>query len=308
MTYELTGQRVLLTGGSSGIGRELAKELAQRGARLALIARRASLLKDLAAEVEAAGAAAPVLIPADLSERGSADAVAEHAVVELGGVDTVINNAGSGVGGLQWTVGDCDSARAMFETNLWSAIALVGRLVPSMRQRHCGTIVNVTSLAQVLTMWALGHYAASKAALALATETLRLELTGSGVHVLEVVVGPTNTAIQGETRLIAGAEEAIGSAPLGDPARLARLIVAAIERRRRRVVFPRVYQPLYVFPALGRAYMPRLAARLYRQGKLNVDDARVVRGGSLGDEIAREARERWARERMPVDGAPKSMS
>src|SRR5438876_1785 len=106
MTYELKDQRVLLTGASSGIGRQLAKELAQRGARLALIARRTNLLEDLAAEITAARAAVPVLIPADLSERGSARAVAERAVVELGGIDTVINNAGSGVGGLQWVVGD----------------------------------------------------------------------------------------------------------------------------------------------------------------------------------------------------------
>jgi short-subunit dehydrogenase len=248
--------------------------------------------------VTSSGAQRPVLIPVDLSERGSAAVAAERAVAELGAIDILINNAGSGAGGLQWTVGDGDAARATFETNFWSALALVGRIVPSMRERQAGTIVNVTSVAQVLTLWQLGHYASSKAALALATETLRLELTGSGVQVLEVVVGPTNTAVQGETRLIAGAEEAMGSAPLGDPARLARLIVAAIARRRRRVVYPRVYQPLFTFPAAARVYMPRLAARLYRQGKLDLDDARVVRGGSLGDEIAREARERWERERM----------
>lgn len=300
MTYELKDQRVLLTGASSGIGRELAKELAHSGARLALVARRAKLLDDLAAEMTTAGAAAPVLIPADLSERGSAVAAAERGVAELGAIDILINNAGSGVGGLQWMVGDCDAARATFETNFWSALALVQRLVPSMRERRAGTIVNVTSLAQVLTLWELGHYAASKGALALTTETLRLELTGSGVHVLEVVVGPTNTAVQGESRLIAGAEEAMGSAPLGEPDRLASLIVAAIGRRRRRVVYPRFYYPLFAFPALARSYMPRLARRLYRQGKLDTDDARIVRGGSLGDEIAREARERWERERMTV--------
>lgn len=298
MAYELNGRRVLLTGASSGIGKELARELGRSGARLGVIARRANLLEDLAAQLTAAGAPPPTLIPADLSVPGTAAEAAERAIAELGVIDILINNAGSGVGGMQWMVGDCEAARATFETNVWSALALVQRLVPAMRERHSGVIVNVTSIAQVLTLWELGHYAASKAALAIATETRRLELTGSGVHVLEAVVGPTNTAVQGESRLIPGARDAMRSAPLGDPACLATLIVRGIRQQRRRVVYPRSYQLLFSFPALARAYMPLLAARLYRQGKLDTDDERVVRGGSLGDALAREARERWEREQL----------
>src|SRR5438105_2777711 len=100
MRYEFTDKRILLTGASSGIGRELAKELARGGARLALMARRANLLDDLAREMTSSGAPRPVVIPVDLSERGSAVVAAERAVGELGAIDILINNAGSGAGGL----------------------------------------------------------------------------------------------------------------------------------------------------------------------------------------------------------------
>ena len=298
LTHDLTDRGVLLTGASSGIGRELAKELAGQGARLAIAARRVERLRDLSRELASAMATAPVVLPADLSQPGAAKHLATRALAELGQIDVLINNAGMGAGGLQWRVGDREPAREMFEANLWSPLALVEALVPAMRERGSGAVVNITSIAQVLTLWGLGHYAASKAALALATETLRLELTGSDVHVLEVIVGPTNTAVQGETRLIAGAEDALKGSPLGDSKRLAALIVSALERRRRRIVYPRALQLLYSFPPAARLYMPLLARRLARQGKLDLDDRRVIRGGSCGDDTAREAREQWERERM----------
>jgi short-subunit dehydrogenase len=302
---DLAGQRVLLTGASSGIGRELALCLASRGARLAVAARRADLLDQLAGQL---GPGVVAVIRADLSVPGAADELAARAVQELGTVDVLVNNAGAGMGGLQWNVGDGPAARAIFETNLWSPLALTKALIPAMRRRGSGAVVNVTSIAQVLTLWMLGHYAASKAALALATETLRLELTGSGVHVMEAVVGPTNTAVQGESRLIPGAAEALAAARLGEPQQLAERITRALERGRPRLVYPGTFRLLYSFPAAARIYMPFLAARLRRQGKLNLEDPRVMSGGSMGDPAAREARELWLRERaggLTTVGAPR---
>jgi uncharacterized protein len=231
------------------------------------------------------------VLPADLSVRGEAAALAERAADALGGVDVLVNNAGVGVGGTQWRVADRDEGREMLETNLWSPLALVGALVPAMRERDSGAVVNVTSMSQVMTWGGMGHYSFSKAALASATETLRLELAGTGVHVLEVVAGPTDTAVQGESRLVPGFADVTRRAPLGSPDRLARLVVRALERGRGRIVYPRSLAPFYSLPFLVRRSMPRMARRYAAAA----DDERVVRAGSLGDEEARAAREEWER-------------
>ena len=287
----IEGKRVLLTGASSGIGRELARVLAEHGARLALAARREHLLESLAGEIESAGRGRPAVLPTDLSERGAAASLARRASDALGGVDVLVNNAGVGVGGNQWRVGDRDEARACLETNFWSPLALTAELVPHMRERGSGAVVNVTSIAQVMTLWSLGHYSASKAALALATETLRLELTGSGVHVLEVVAGPTDTAVQGESKLIGGAAEMLKNAPMGKPDELARRIARALERERARLVYPRALRAVYELPSLYRVYAPLMARRLERVR--DPEDERVALSGSAGHPDARAARAEW---------------
>jgi len=187
----LDGAAVLLTGASSGIGRELALVLADRGARLAIAARRRDRLDQLAQTVADKGQQRPKVIEADLAHRGAAQALAAEAEAELGPVEVLVNNAGGGVGGCQWAVGDADAARDAFEINYWSPLALVQALVPAMRERRSGAVVNVTSMSQVSTWPMFGAYAATKAALALATETLRLELERFGVHVVEVIPGPS---------------------------------------------------------------------------------------------------------------------
>jgi uncharacterized protein len=292
--FALDGKRILVTGASSGIGRALARELAARGAWLAVSGRRESLLDELAEEIAAGGGRRAAVLPADLSRRGEAARLAELATRELDEVDVLVNNAGGGVGGSQWAVGDRDEAREAFEVNFWSPVALAAALVPAMRGRDAGAVVNVTSMAQVTTLWAMGHYLATKAALARATEALRLELTGSGVRVLEVIPGPVETAVQAETRLVPGADQVLRRAPVGDAQRLARLIVRAIERGRPRVIYPRAMRAIYALPLIDRWYMPRLARRL--AGRMDPDDPRVLRSGSMGDEEARAARAAWERE------------
>lgn len=295
---KLDGARVLLTGASSGIGRETALELGRRGARMAQVARRQSLLDSLAGEIVAAGGAAPSPLVADLSVRGAAADVATRAAAAMGGIDVLINNAGGGVGGSQWSVGDDDAAREAFELNLWTPLALTAAVVPAMRIRGSGTVVNVTSIGQVMPMWSMGHYVATKAALALATESLRLELTGSAVRVLEVVPGPTDTAVQGESKLIPGARQMLDRAPLGDPAKLASLIADGVERGRGRIVYPRSLRPIYAMPGLYRLYAGLMARLLSR--RMELGEERVVRSGSFGDPEAQEARREWERSHPTV--------
>jgi uncharacterized protein len=298
MSFTITGKRVLLTGASSGIGRELAKQLGSRGAQLAIVARRRPQLESLAAEIEAAGGARPTVFEADLSSRGAAREVATTAVAQLGEVEVLINNAGGGVGGRIASVADREEAREAFEVNYWSPLALVGALAPPMRERGSGAIVNVTSMGKITTWPGFGAYAATKAALSVATETLAMEMTGTGVHVMEVLPGPVDTAVQGETRLAPGIDRMLGRMPLGEAATMASRIITGLERNRRRVIYPRLAAIAYLLPALASRDLRRRAARAAREVEgWDALEGLVVRTGSQGDEINRYAREQWEAER-----------
>ena len=173
---KLRGQRLLVTGASSGIGYAMAIAFAKEGAVLAVSARRGDRLDQLAKRIESECGGRAIALVADLSRRGEAAELARRAVEALGGVDGLVNNAGIGLAGAQWIAADRDEAREVFETNFWSPLALIQSLVPAMRQRGEGFVVNVTSMVQIAGVPHATHYAASKAALANATETLRQEL------------------------------------------------------------------------------------------------------------------------------------
>lgn len=275
MNIELSGSRALVTGASSGIGRAIARALAEKGVRLAVAARREPALTALADEIEAAGGARPVVLTADLSRPGEAARVAARATQALGGVDLLVNNAGVGLAGGQLTVGDDRDARALFETNFWSPVALARALGPEMKRRGSGAVVNVSSIGAVTPMPWAGHYSSSKAALSLATETLRLELRGSGVHVLHVQPGPVETAMLGEVRAVPGGERLLARMPHGDPETLARKLVRALERGRRSLVYPGSLAVVRHLPTLvvraSSAVMPR------------VEDPRLLSGGASSE-------------------------
>ncbi|MEV0672011.1 SDR family NAD(P)-dependent oxidoreductase [Mycobacterium sp. NPDC050441] len=249
---DLSGKKAVITGASSGIGRELALALAQRGATLALAARRKDLLDDLADEIAGPRARRPVVLPVDLAVPGSAAELGRRALDALGGVDIAVNNAGANLTGAQSLVADSTAARAVFEVNVWSPLALTSALLPAMRAADSGVIVNVTSTVQAVPLPLLGYYAASKAALAQATKSLRLELAGTGIQVLEVVPGATDTALRDIDELPWKSVPPKTFPPVA-PASTAAAIVRALERGARRVVHPRYsLLPLEV-PVLGRA-------------------------------------------------------
>jgi uncharacterized protein len=287
MKTSLSGKRALVTGASSGIGRALALALAKSGVELAISARRAQALTALADEIAAAGGKRPVVLTADLSLRGEAAELGQRAIAALGQVDILVNNAGVGVGGSQVNVADGDEARTLFETNYWSALALTTALVPGMRERGSGTIVNVSSIGSITPMPLAGHYSSSKAALSLATETLRLELRDTGVHVFLVLPGPVETAMLNEFRQVPGGDKVLAGMPRGTTDVLAKKIVRGIETQKRALVYPTIL-------AIAR-HLPTLAVRVGGSVVKGVDvnDPRKVLGGSAGDATLREAREAY---------------
>lgn len=249
---DLRGKRILVTGASSGIGRALALALAAKGARLALAARRDHLLDELADEIDAAGGRRPHTFPTDLAQPGAAAALGGAALDAFGGtVDVVVNNAGAGLVGHESAIADSASARELFEVNLWSPLALTAALLPAMHAAGGGAVVNVTSTIQSVPLPLLGYYAASKSALAQATRSLRHELAGTPVRVVEVIPGATDTALRDVDVLPwKGAPPRL--LPPVSPATTAAAVARALERGTTRVVHPRYALAPLEFPAIGR--------------------------------------------------------
>jgi len=289
MKMQLFGKTALVTGASSGIGRALAKALAKQGVVLAVSARRKAALDSLADDIEKEGGKRPAVLTADLSKRGEARLLGERAVTALGRVDILVNNAGVGIGGAQLVVGDDDMARELFETNYWSALALVSALVPAMRERRFGAVVNVASIGAFAPMPLAGHYCSSKAALSQHSETLRLELRGSGIHVFNVQPGPVDTGMLAEFSAVPGGDGFLARMPHGDPDVLARKIVRGLERGQRSLVYPTSL-------AVAR-HLPTVAVRAtaFVTRTVDVNDPRMLRGGSQGDTLALEARSAFER-------------
>lgn len=285
----INGKRVLLTGASSGIGEEAAKRLAARGARLALVARREERLHRVADEIARASHPRPEVIAADLGVRGTAAQVARRAVDALGPIDVLVNNAGASIQALTWLPGDSDEARSVFETNLWSPMALVAALAPDMVARGEGVIVNTGSMAQVSPFPHLGHYSASRAALGLITQAMRLELPPRGVRVVELALGPVDTAGSTENRLLQGAPEWLDGRPgIGRLDEAAEALVRAVEGDMNGVVFyPRVLRWVHMLPGLGRRYARRAAS------EADLADTTVRVGGSSGSPEIRAQRDAW---------------
>jgi short-subunit dehydrogenase len=179
---------VVVTGASSGIGQEIAREFARRGYRLALVARRVDRLRDLAEEL---GGRAHVL-PVDLADRDDRatlpDQVAALGVV----VDILINNAGLATLG---AIADSDPRAALnlVEVDVAAVVDLCSRFVPDMVKRGRGAVLNVASVGAFGPVPGQASYAAAKAFVLSYTLALREELRGTGVSAATLCPGPVKT-------------------------------------------------------------------------------------------------------------------
>ncbi len=186
----------VVTGASSGIGREIALGLAVRGHQVVLVARRAEKLEELSSEITALGVRADVLA-ADLSDRAARAQLLDR-IVDLGLTpDILINNAGLSTLG---PVAKSDPAAElnMIEVDVAAVADLCSRFLPGMVQRGRGAILNVASTAAFQPLPGQAAYGASKAFVLSYTRSLSGELRGTGVHVTALCPGPVDTAF-GET-------------------------------------------------------------------------------------------------------------
>lgn len=187
------GKVALITGASRGIGRELALQLASRGAHLVLAARSEDQLREVAAACKARNPRVGTLIvPTDVTNEIQLAHLAEQAEAQFGRIDILINNAGILQVGDFVTVGR-DSVRQTIEVNLMSAMYLTQLVLPLMRRQGSGHVVMMASLMGRHAMPFYSAYSTSKYALIGFAESLRRELQGTGIRVLTVKPGFTAT-------------------------------------------------------------------------------------------------------------------
>ncbi len=209
----------VVTGASSGIGRELARQAAGHGYDVVLVARREQRLQALAGELDTVGVAARV-VAADLADPSGA----EHVAMALAGtpVDVLVNDAGVGGRGAFAVERDLAADLAMIRLNVTALVELTGLLLPGMVERGHGGVLNVASIAGYLPGPGQAVYHATKAFVKSFSEALAEETRGTGVQVTALCPGPVRTEF---ARTAGYAEEAKGNPMM--PVRSAAEVAAA---------------------------------------------------------------------------------
>ncbi len=203
----MTERVTLITGASAGIGTELARIFASHGHRVALVARRADRLTSLANEIVAAGGAAPIVIPCDLTQPDGGDKVAEALAAVGADVEYVVNNAGFGVFG-HAIQRDRAEQLDILALNVRALTDLSLRFSESLI-RNRGGILNLGSIAGFLPGPGMAVYYASKAYVLSFTEALRQELAPHGVRVTVVCPGPVPSEFQARAGFAPGFDSTI---------------------------------------------------------------------------------------------------
>jgi short-subunit dehydrogenase len=249
----------LVTGATSGIGLEFARQLAARGDAVVLVARTESRLREVAAELEAAhGVPAEVLV-ADLADRSDVDRVAERART----VDTVVNNAGFGLR-RRFLDNDLAVEEEMFDVMCRAVLVICHAAGRTMKERGSGQIINVSSVAGWL---ASGTYSAAKSWVTVFSESLAGELGRRGVGVTALCPGFVRTEFHQRAAISTGA--------IPDRAWLdARLLVRTCLRDAARGRVISVPGPLYKGVVLAARLAPR---RLVRRSGSSVARSRLSR-------------------------------
>lgn len=236
-----------ITGASSGIGEGIADYFAARGHKLTLVARRDDLLKSLAARL----GGDPHIVRRDLTLLDTCSDWIQEAEKVHGPIDVLINNAG--VQFVEPALGVTDDrADSILRLNYIVPLRLMRCVLPSMIARGGGTIVNVSSVAGLVATPNMAHYSASKAALAMASEMMRVELAAKKIHVLTVYPGPVTSPMEAAAREKIENRGGFGARvsknlPTGTVKGLSAAIDKAIRSKKARVIYPRMYWLSYWF-------------------------------------------------------------
>ncbi|MEU5419550.1 SDR family NAD(P)-dependent oxidoreductase [Streptomyces sp. NPDC020667] len=202
----MSTRTAVITGASSGIGAATARRLAAAGYRVVLTARREDRIQALAAELTEAGHEA-VAYGLDVTDRAAVTAFAAH-LDDYESVDVLVNNAGGALGTDPVATADPADWRAMYEVNVLGVLNLTQALLPRLVASEDGTVLIVSSTAGLGTYEGGGGYVAAKHGAHVIAETLRLELCGEPVRVVEIAPGMVKTDEFAVTRFRGDEEKA----------------------------------------------------------------------------------------------------
>jgi short-subunit dehydrogenase len=269
---KIEGKKILITGAASGIGLALAKELARAGALLALTSRSEERLTRAFKEIvtEFPRVQTPITMICDVTNDESVAQVIESCAKLLGDIDILINNAGIGVYGVAERT-SMEEHRSVMEVNFYGAAYCTLLVLPYMKKKGKGLIVNIASLAAIHGVPYLSAYSASKAALVAFSQSLRSELPKEHISIMIVYPGYTQTDFFKNERLVGGARRPSGRYAPAE--RVAKSIVEAIELDRQDVVLTvegkmlRISEKL--MPKLVDRVMHRIAMRLQVKEELD---------------------------------------
>lgn len=219
------GKVVFITGASSGIGEALAIELAKRGARLGILARREDVLKKIAAKIKGE----VLILPADVTDAKAVKDAAEKLKGKFGRIDVLIANAG--IGGITDTKTiDAELIAKIININLNGTVNSVAAVVPIMLEQKSGHIVGISSLAGYRGLKKSSAYSASKAGMSTFLESVRLDLQDAGIDVSIIHPGFIKTPLTSgrENKMPFLLELETGT----------NKIIRAIEKRKKSYAFP----------------------------------------------------------------------
>lgn len=228
----------LITGCSTGLGRALAASVLDRGDSVVVTARDAATVDDLARSYPDTALA----LPLDVTNHTQRCDVVRAAHERFGAVDVLVNNAGHGYRAAVEEADD-DRVQELFATNFFGPVALIRALLPVMRERRSGTIVNITSIGARTSPIGTGHYAATKAALGILTAALGKEVQPLGLTTMVVEPGAFRTnykrSLTQPREVIGDYADSVGARRTedliedghqpGDPYRAAEAIIAAVQ-------------------------------------------------------------------------------
>jgi short-subunit dehydrogenase len=222
------GKTVLITGASSGIGASAARQIGGAGGTILLVARTREKLQEVADEVAEAGGRAFVH-PADLSDIDDIDRMANEVLESHGHVDILVNNAGKSIRrSVDRSYERFHDYQRTMQLNYFAPVKLILDLLPTMRDRGSGHIINISSIGLQVNTPRFGAYVASKAALDAFSRSIGPEIIGDGVHVTTIYMPLVRTPMIAPTK-------AYDRVPTLSPEQAGDLIAEAIRRRPKRI-------------------------------------------------------------------------
>ena len=266
------GRVVMVTGASSGIGKSAAMKIADAGGIVLLVARTAEKLEETKATIEARGGRAYVH-SADLSDMDAIDRMADEVLAQHGHVDVLVNNAGRSIRrSIALSYDRFHDFERTMQLNYFGAVRLILKLLPVMRERRSGQIINVSSIGVQTNTPRFSAYVASKAALDAFSRCIASEIFDDGVHISTIYMPLVRTPMIRPTRIY-------DRFPTITPDRAADMICDAIVHRPKRIATPlgTLGQILYAINPKSIDYILNSAYKLF-------PDSRAARGDRTADE------------------------